>query len=128
MKMPSDHEQISKPVKSATTLHCVVSNLTSAYDAAALVRRTESADKKSLKFRLKPGTEELHQYRISAVFESHPEVDHIVIGMGQNGFRYIGDLQLATLRDVFANIDAPLHETRWVIDSLKAHLRLSVDY
>jgi hypothetical protein len=93
-------------------------------DELAAYERGESARMRPLRLYLRPGSEELHQYRISAIFEAHPEVDHIVIAMVRNGFETIADLHGCEVRRAFAGIDAPLHEQRWVLERLKAHLRL----
>ena len=79
---------------------------------------------KALKLYLRPGTEELHQYRISSIFESHPEVDHIVIGLIHRGVETVADLHGCEVGRVFDGVEAPLDQRRWFLERLKAHLRL----
>lgn len=63
---------------------------------------------------------DVNGFRISALFESDPDLDEVVVTMIRNGFRYVADLNAARVADVFANSSARLDERRRVIERLRS--------
>jgi hypothetical protein len=109
-------------------LHCVDRVEENSSEETHRTQRLEQAGRRPLRFFLDTSNADLREFRVSAIFESHPQVDFIVIGVAKNGFTHVGDLHGAYMKDVFAGVDSRLDEKRWFIERLQGHVRLRLGY